>query len=112
MEKLKKRWGIHSNFQIVIILIVFSITGSSSVIIGKPILEFFNITKELNPFVYWPLRFLVILPAYKVLLLFYGWIFGQFDFFWNFVKKMLSNMGLKFLFKQKSVETEKSEKTV
>lgn len=105
MKKLKKRWGIHSNFQIVIILIVFSITGSSSIYVGKPILEFLNITKDLNPFVYWPLRLLVILPAYKVLLLCYGWLFGQFNFFWNFVKRMLSNMGFKFLFKEKSEKT-------
>lgn len=104
MEKLKKRWGIHSNFQIVIILIVFSITGSSSLFVGRPILAFFNITNEMSWYLYWPLRLIVIFPAYQVLLLLYGWLFGQFTFFWNFEKKMLSRMGFKFLFKNENEE--------
>lgn len=103
MEKLKKRWGIESNFQIIIILIVFSITGSSSLFVGKPILEFFNINNEMG-WLYWPLRLIVIFPAYQVLLVLYGWLFGQFRFFWNFEKKMLSHLGLKFLFKEKDEE--------
>lgn len=103
LDKLKKRWGIESNFQIIIILIVFSITGSSSLFVGKPIIEFFNITKEMG-WLYWPLRLLIIFPAYQVLLVFFGWLFGQFKFFWNFEKKMLSHMGLKFLFKNKNEE--------
>jgi len=31
MEKLKEKWGITNNFQLIIIFIVFAITGSSSV---------------------------------------------------------------------------------
>ena len=30
LEKLKNKWGIESNFQVIIILIVFAITGSSA----------------------------------------------------------------------------------
>ena len=47
MEKLKKRWGVDSNFQAVIILIVFAITGSTSAIIAKPILSFIGIEKAM-----------------------------------------------------------------
>jgi len=43
---------------------------------------------------------LIILPIYKVLLVFFGWVFGEFHFFWNFAKKMLRSMGLGFLTKQ------------
>lgn len=100
MEKLKQRWGIESNFQIVIILIVFSVTGSSSLMVGRPILSFFNITQEALPgYFYYPLRILIIFISYQILLVMYGWLFGQFNFFWTFVKRMLSRMGLKFLFK-------------
>ncbi|NEW80346.1 MAG: diacylglyceryl transferase, partial [Gelidibacter sp.] len=28
MEKLKKRWGLTSNFQVLLIIIVFSVNGS------------------------------------------------------------------------------------
>ena len=99
IEKLKKRWGINSNWQVIIILIVFTITGSTSVYVAKPVIEFLGITKDLGGFIYWFLRILIIFPLYQVLLISYGWLFGQFNFFWNFVRKFLSRMGLGFLFK-------------
>ncbi|KJD31351.1 diacylglyceryl transferase [Tamlana nanhaiensis] len=98
MEKLKKRWGITSNWQIAVIFIVFAVTGSTASYIGKPILGFFNITKEtLNPFLYWTIRILLLFIVYQFLLVFFGWLFGQFKFFWNFEKKMLVRLGFKFL---------------
>ncbi len=105
MEKLKQRWGIDSNFQIIVICIVFAITGSSSVYVAKPFLQWIGLSKAAFPdgilggFLYWTLRILLIFPFYQVLLVVYGWLFGQFKFFWNFEKKMLSRMGLGFLFK-------------
>ncbi|MCF6306686.1 MAG: diacylglyceryl transferase [Flavobacteriaceae bacterium] len=99
MERLKKRWGINSNWQVIIILIVFTVTGSTSVYIAKPVIEFLGITKDLGGFIYWLLRILVIFPLYQILLISYGWLFGQFNFFWKFVKKFLSRMGLGFLYK-------------
>ncbi|MGB5647230.1 MAG: DUF6787 family protein, partial [Muriicola sp.] len=32
-------------------------------------------------------------------LVLFGWLFGQFRFFWNFEKKMLHRIGLGFLLK-------------
>ena len=90
MDRLKEKWGITSNFQLVIIFIVFGITGSTSAYITRPVLAIIGITKEtMNPWLYWPLSLLLILPVYKVLLIIIGTIFGQHTFFWNFVKKML-----------------------
>jgi manganese efflux pump family protein len=91
-EKLKERWGITSNVQVVIIFFVFGITGSSSLKVGKPILEFFNINEGMSPWVFWPLRILIIFPVYQVLLLFFGALCGQFQFFWNMVKKTMGRM--------------------
>ena len=105
MEKLKNRWGIESNLQLVIIFVVFAITGSSSVYIAKPFLEWIGMERSNFPdawwsgWVYWTLRILLIFPFYQVLLVMYGWLFGQFRFFWNFEKKMLLKMGLGFLIK-------------
>ena len=39
LKKLKERWGITSNFQIVIIFIVFGITGSVSAYFSGPLTE-------------------------------------------------------------------------
>ncbi|HZJ21283.1 MAG TPA: DUF6787 family protein, partial [Pricia sp.] len=46
MEKLKKRWGIDSNFQIVIICIVFAVTGSAAAKLAAPITEFIGLDRE------------------------------------------------------------------
>ena len=100
MERLKQRWGITSNRQIIIIIIVFSITGYSSLFVAKPILELVGLSQETtNPWIYRPLRLILIFPFYQILIVAYGWLFGQFQFFWNFEKKMLKRMGLGFLFK-------------
>ncbi|HET8753044.1 MAG TPA: DUF6787 family protein [Salinimicrobium sp.] len=100
MNKLKKRWGISSNFQVLVIILVFGITGSSSVFLAKPVLGFLGISREVfssdffwGGFLYYLLRILLIFPIYQVLLVSYGWLFGQFKFFWAFEKTMLSRMG-------------------
>jgi len=96
VNKLKERWGIESNFQIAIIFIVFAITGSTASYIGKPILGFLNITPDtFNSVLYWTIRILILFIMYQFLLVFFGWLFGQHKFFWNFEKKMLSRFGLK-----------------
>ena len=94
MEKLKARWGISSNWQIVIIFIVFGITGSVSAKLAGPLTEIIGITQDsVSAWVYWPVRVLLIFPIYQVLLVSFGWLFGQFAFFWNFEKKMLKRLG-------------------
>ncbi|MFN2262372.1 MAG: DUF6787 family protein, partial [Psychroflexus sp.] len=103
MKKLKERWDIESNFQLVIILIVFSITGSLSAYLAKPVLELIHLSRTDFPehffggFLYYSLRILLIFPIYQILLVLIGFIFGQYKFFWNFEKKMLSRLGLGFL---------------
>lgn len=102
MYRLKKRWGIHSNFQLVVILVVFAVTGSSAAKLATPLTNYLGITAEnFSAWVYWPTRIFLIFPIYQVLLVFFGFIFGQFRFFWNFEKKMLTRMGLGFLFNSK-----------
>lgn len=101
MGSFKERWEIKSNFQLIIIFIVFAITGSSSAFLSKPICAYLEISSENLPLpVYIILRILVIFPVYQVLLVFIGFVFGQFRFFWAFEKKMLQRLGLGFLLKK------------
>ena len=101
MKRLKEKWGIKSNFQIIIILLVFSITGSIAVIIAKPVLYFIGLNNEvISPWIFWPIRILIIFPIYQVLIVIIGSLFGQFKFFWAFEKKMLVRFGFKY-FKDK-----------
>lgn len=101
MDKLKKRWGLRSNWQVVKILLVFAITGYSSLFIAKPLLELIGLHQEdMNPWVYRPLRILFIFPIYNVLIIIIGWLFGEYRFFAAFVKKMLTRLGLGSLMKR------------
>ena len=100
MKRLKEKWGITSNFQLFIICIVFAITGSFSVLITEPVILFiFGDLDGLNPLLSWLLRILILFPIYQVLLLFFGFIFFQYKFFYQFEKKILKKIGLKFLFR-------------
>jgi uncharacterized protein DUF6787 len=99
MEKLKERWGVNTNWQLAVIFIVFSVTGSVAAKLAGPITAVIGVTKDLGGWVYWPIRILLIFPMYQILLVFVGWLFGQFTFFWNFEKKMIRHLGLGFLLK-------------
>ena len=77
LQKIKDKWGITSFFQVVIIFIVFGVTGSVSTIFSGPVLEFLNIGKsDFHPFIYWPMRLLILFPIYQVLLIWFGFVFG------------------------------------
>lgn len=96
VERLKTRWGIVHNWEIAVILFVFSVTGSLSVKIGKPILTFLNITPETqSPWIYWPVRIFISFIAYQIMLVTIGTLCGQHRFFWNMEKKMLGRFGIK-----------------
>lgn len=106
MEKLKKRWQISSSWQVLVILVVFGITGSSSVYIATPALEFIGLARAdfssdffFGGLSYHLLRFIAIFPIYQVLLVSYGWLFGQYRFFWNFEKNMFARMGFSKIMK-------------
>ena len=95
IKYLKDKWNLKSNFQLVIILIVFAITGSGSLYISKPLMEFLSISSEnMDIYLYWILRFIIVTVVYQFVLLLVAFVFGQFNWFWNFEKKILKKMGL------------------
>lgn len=89
-ERLKKRWGIESNKQVLLVLLVFAITGSTTVYLKKMFFEFVGITAETSLWMKIPVYLVVVLFIYNVLLLAYGFLFGQFQFFLRFEKKFFS----------------------
>jgi len=94
-KKLEKKWVVKQRWEIIRIFIVFAITGSSSLFIGRPFIKFIGITKEnLNIFVYWFLYSIIGLIFYQILLVTFGYLLGQGKFFWEFEKKMLRRFGL------------------
>ncbi len=100
MEKLKERWGINSNWQILLILLAFSVNGTIAVQLANPVTNIFGLHRGVTSgFIYWPFRILLIFPIYQFTLVFVGAAFGQFKFFWNMEKKMLKRIGFKRFFK-------------
>jgi manganese efflux pump family protein len=96
-EKIKQRWEIQSYWQMTVIFIVFGVTGSSAVKLAAPILEAIGVHDDLPSYIYWPLRIMIIFPVYQILLIIFGWLFGEFNFFWKIEKKMIG----RFAFKKK-----------
>jgi len=99
-EKLKTKWGINSNWDVAAILVVFSVSGSSIMFVKPLWYMIFGVT-ELTPtwqvVIIW---IVMVFPTYQAFLLIYGFLFGQFKFFWAKEKKMVEIVGS--LFKRRS----------
>jgi hypothetical protein len=97
--------NIKSKFQIIVILIVFALTGTASLKFAEPVLDFLSININtfegflLGKLFYYLLRIIIIFPIYQILLILIGTLFFQFKFFWQLEKKLLCKIGFKFLFK-------------
>lgn len=86
-EKLKKRWEVETLWQVVVILVIFSVTGITTLYVKKYLFGLMGVT-EGTPFWIRSLAWLfTVLPSYQVLFLFYGLILGQFRFVWQFEKE-------------------------
>ena len=60
IKKLENKWVVDARWELIRIFIVFALTGSSSVYVGRPFINLVGISNEnLNPFLYW-LLFIVI----------------------------------------------------
>ena len=91
IEKLMLRWKLESAFQVVVVLVVFACTGFTVLFIKKPILHFLAGRQE-DSVTASVIYYLLILPLYNVILLAYGFLFGQFKFFWEFEKRFFNRV--------------------
>ena len=71
LKKLKNKWGIETNFQAIIIFIVFGVTGSVAAKISGPITTYFELD-NVHFLLYWPIRLLIVFPAYQLMLVLFG----------------------------------------
>lgn len=89
IEKLRERWKLKSAWQVVIVLVVFACTGFTILFIKKPLLNWLA-GEDGNTTLASVLYYIFILPLYNVILLGYGFVFGQFRFFWDFEKRFMA----------------------
>jgi hypothetical protein len=95
LKRLKEKWNIKSNFQLVLILIIFSVTGSAALVVRRAVFEWIGINGDTSLWIKIPLYILIIFPAYQILFLVIGTLFGQFRFAWEFEKKVFSRFKFK-----------------
>ena len=83
MEKLKNIFKVSSTYQLVVVFIVFGITGSLSLFLSDYILNYLNLENLI-------ISLLLLLIIYQILLIIIGTLFGEFNYFWAMEKKILS----------------------
>ena len=91
LRKLQARWNVGSVAQVVVILIVFACTGTTVVWIAKPVLLWL-FEPESVPVWGKIAYYIFILPVYNLFLLIFGFVFGQFKFFYAFEKRLLKRL--------------------
>ena len=96
MNTLMRIFKADSPGHLVVIFIVFSITGLGAVYLARPLMEVVGLTRDnIAGLIYWPLRIIFMLIAYQIMLVTFGTIFGQCAYFWRMEKKMLRRFGIR-----------------
>lgn len=89
-HSLQQRWQLQSWMQVIAILTVFSLAGSTVVIIRPLLFQIIGFGSH-TPWIWQVVVYLLfVIPAYQLLLLGFGWLFGQYDFFLGKVKRIAS----------------------
>ena len=84
---LRRRWGLTTGWQITRVFIVFGLTGTTTARLVKLAANYLHYSWSDTPFLML-LLWLLGLVLYHFILLGYGWLFGMFPFFRNFVAKI------------------------
>lgn len=87
-----QRWGVDSYGKLLLILFIFSITGITTLVVKEGLFAVLGIEETTAAWIKILAWFLTVLPAYQILFLFFGFIFGQFEFVWNFEKKSMNRI--------------------
>jgi len=88
-KRLKEKWGIESNVQFFLINLVFALAGSSIVFLRPLIFKILGISPD------WPfilkafLYLLTVTPVYVIMIMLFSLVFGQFRFFWNYLRRAI-----------------------
>ena len=97
MEKIRNFFKVESNFQLLIVNVVFAVTGTISIYFAGFLLDILEINLiNFGSFQYWTLRIFLLIPVYQILLIVVGALLGEFNYFWRIEKKMLERLGIRF----------------
>ena len=92
-NRLREKWNVTPK-QFWIIFIAFGCTGISSALIFRFVSGWIGLSNETFWLYRWSIKLVFMVVGYQILLLFYGGLFGQWDFFWAYEQKFLRRLGL------------------
>ena len=90
IQNLIKKFNAKSKVHLLVIFFVFGLSGSFSLWVSSPIMSTLDLKNILNNYpLYIFFRILIIIPIYQLVLIVVAAIFGEFQYFWKFEKKIL-----------------------
>ncbi len=85
-EKLKKHWKITSDFQVAVILLVFALSGFSTLYVHNYIDFLLGVDEDSELWIIVLIFVLLVLPIFNLFLLLWGTLLGQQQFVIRFIK--------------------------
>ena len=93
IQKLVDKFNAKSKVHLIVIFLVFGLSGSISLWISAPIMLALDLKNILNNYpLYIFFRVLIIIPIYQIILIVIATFFGEFQYFWKFEKKFLKRI--------------------
>ena len=91
--KFIKYFKAKSLNHLILIFIIFGISGSLTLILSEPIINFIKINEIVeNTFILLFVRIIIIFQLYQLILISIATIFGEFNYFLSFERNMLKKI--------------------
>ena len=89
IEKLERMFKARSKVHLLVIFLIFGISGSASIFVSDIVLDFLNLEQfDVPQFIYWPLRLFLLFVCYQFILLFVSACFGEFKHFSKYSQRI------------------------
>ena len=95
LQKIIDKFHAKSFKHLIIIFLVFALSGSASLLMSSSILTLLNLKELINFYpLYLLVRIILLIPIYQLVLIIIATLFGEFRYFWNFEKKFFKRLRL------------------
>ena len=95
LKKIIDKFNARSLKHLIIIFLVFALSGSASLLMSSSILTAINLKELINFYpLYLLVRIILLIPIYQLILIIIATLFGEFRYFWNFEKKFFKRLRL------------------
>ena len=93
IQNLISKFNAKSKVHLFVIFLIFGLSGSLSLWVSSPIMSALELKSIFNNDVlYVFFRVLIIIPIYQLILIIIATLFGEFEYFWKFKKKILKRI--------------------